>query len=293
MKKLIVTEQEKKEIIEKYYSSSKLNEGIKPQTLGKLFSNLYDDIFRNFTDDAIIGFDKLFAGVINRTNAVEQGGKLFLISAREGSSAIPMSTIEELLLNVSKGKLQPEEVAKYLPEKLKDGTEFRKKMFELMKSKVSKELGQEASRITHPIIKKYVVKGCFSRFFCPRSNELKNLLKSRLPSSSLEFDPQKIRIIEGPINDEIGREIMTVEMPNGEKLIWNSSSGSNIKTTGKEKGTWSVIPGFAEDGWFIKDDELIALTRGGNKYLTDMANYLEKNGSHSISGHIDHVKRFE
>jgi len=85
--------------------------------LKKLFSKVYDDIFRNFTDDAIRGFDNLFIKAFNQKNMMEQGGKLFLKSMNPKSSPLPMDTIEEILLNVGKGRLKPEQVLQYLRRK--------------------------------------------------------------------------------------------------------------------------------------------------------------------------------
>ena len=132
MKRLTITQEEKKIILEKYHSKGQINEN---QILKKLFSKVYDDIFRNFTDDAIRGFDNLFIKAFNQKNMMEQGGKLFLKSMNPKSSPLPMDTIEEILLNVGKGRLKPEQVLQYLPDQLADGTKFRDVMQKLMASK--------------------------------------------------------------------------------------------------------------------------------------------------------------
>jgi hypothetical protein len=68
-----------------------------------------------------------------------------------------------------------------------------------------------------------------------------------------------------------------VTLPNGKKILMYSSSGANEGTTGKKPGEWFWIPGFAKNGWYIKTAETVNFTKGGNKYMTDFAKYLETN----------------
>ena len=78
------------------------------------------------------------------------------------------------------------------------------------------------------------------------------------------------------------REIINVTLEDGTPVLFYKSSGANVATTGKQAGEWFVIPGFAENGWFFKTKETIALTKGVNKYLTDMATFLKQNGSNGL-----------
>jgi len=281
MKKLIITEEEKKLIINKYYSDLEINE---QKVLKNLFSKTFDDIFKYFSDDAVKSFDDLFIKAFNQKNMIEQGGKLYLKSMNPQTAPIPMEIVEEVLLNVGKGRLRREEVLKYFPSKLADGTEFRSVMDDLLKKKKPLDgsyIPKNPTALSTQIKNKFAIKGCTQKS-CPSLNSLKNNLISRLPKSNTKFSPEKVKVVEGPYHDPLGREVIVVKMPNGEEIIWNSSSGVNVATTGKEKGTWSVIPGFGEDGWFIKERDLIDLTRGKNQYLTDMAKFLEKNGSNRL-----------
>ena len=132
MKRLVITQEEKKLILEKYHPKGLIYEN---KILKQLFGKVYDDIFRNFSDDVIRGFDDIFIKAFNQKNMMEQGGKLFLKSINPKTPPIPMDTIEEILLNVSKGRLKPEQVLKYLPDQLADGTKFRDVMQKLMASK--------------------------------------------------------------------------------------------------------------------------------------------------------------
>ena len=105
-----------------------------------------------------------------------------------------------------------------------------------------------------------------------------------------EFDPSKVQL--GRVNSysfiqqdestkwlpvERTRTQIEVTLPNGKKTLMYSSSGANEGTTGKKAGEWFWIPGFAQSGWYIKTGETVAITKGGNKYLTDFAKYLETN----------------
>jgi hypothetical protein len=114
--------------------------------------------------------------------------------------------------------------------------------------------------------------------------------------SNKSFNPSKVNVISQ--SNVSGREIIEVQIENGEKIIFYKSSGSNVGTTGKQKGEWFVIPGFMDncisvkketntfrvfDNWFCKTDESIALTKGGNSYLTQMAKFLENNGVEALS----------
>ena len=97
------------------------------------------------------------------------------------------------------------------------------------------------------------------------------------------FDPSKIKVLEK--SNVSGREIINVSLEDGSNVLFYKSSGANVATTGKQAGEWFVIPGFAENGWFFKTQETINLTKGGNKYLTDMAEFLNQNGSNKLGVH--------
>ena len=65
MSKLIITEEEKKLILNKYVQNPLLNE--QKQILAKLFGSSVDDIFKGFGDDAIKSLDDLFAKVFTKS----------------------------------------------------------------------------------------------------------------------------------------------------------------------------------------------------------------------------------
>lgn len=122
-----------------------------------------------------------------------------------------------------------------------------------------------------------VLMECWSNTFC-NTTPLLNQLKSKIPTT--KFDPTTVKILKSAEfkGTKVGREAALVRLPNGKEIIMYKSSGSNVATTGKKAGEWVAIPGWAQNGWFIKTEASVQLTKGGNKYLTDFAQYLEKNG---------------
>jgi len=101
---------------------------------------------------------------------------------------------------------------------------------------------------------------------------------------SLAFNPSNVKVLSK--SNVAGREVLEVQIENGQKILMYKSSGANVGTTGKQAGEWFIIPGFSPGGWFIKTKETINLTKGGNKYLTDMSQFLEKNGSKGLSSTV-------
>lgn len=100
------------------------------------------------------------------------------------------------------------------------------------------------------------------------------------------FDASKVKITGAPVSI-FGREVIEVELEGGVKTLFYKSSGKG--GGGKKAGEWFVIPGFSayevkEKGvkqvssWFMKTGESVAMTKGGNEYLTQMAKLLEKEG---------------
>jgi hypothetical protein len=104
-----------------------------------------------------------------------------------------------------------------------------------------------------------------------------------------QFDPSQVKLGKTNTYEFFGREgelrkrtQIEVTLPNGKKTLMYSSSGANEATTGKKAGEWFWIPGFAKNGWYIKTAETVAYTKGGNQYMTEFANFLEKNGYNGL-----------
>lgn len=126
--------------------------------------------------------------------------------------------------------------------------------------------------------KMFTIKNCQNMRLCNTKVILKNFTE-KLPTN-IPFNPAKVKVLKR--TNVAGREVAEVQLENGSKVLFYKSSGSNVATTGKKGGEWFTIPGFAEDGWFIKTAESVALTKGGNKYATSMAKHLEKGGIESL-----------
>lgn len=282
MSKLVITEEEKKSILNKYFQDRVLNE--QKQFLAKLFGSSVDDIFKNFGDDVVKTMDDLFAKVFTKQgNLITKGSEQFLKSA--SGAEVPMKTIRDAIQLVSQGKLQPSQIANYLPRNLADGSEFRNLLTNALETKgVQKAASQGASQAAKSLGQfetKNLLKKCFNANYCDTKPILDDLYRKISGVSKLtKFDPSKVKVLEK--SNVAGREIVDVSLEDGSRVLFYKSSGANVATTGKEAGEWFVIPGFAENGWFFKTKETIALTKGVNKYLTDMATFLKQNGSNGL-----------
>lgn len=107
------------------------------------------------------------------------------------------------------------------------------------------------------------------------------------------FTPNSVRLLKR--GDFAGREITEVLLPNNQKAIMYRSSGANVASTGKKAGEWFLIPGWADKvivntsegpklitNWFIKTKETVFYSKGGNKFITDLAKFMETNGSEGL-----------
>ena len=139
--------------------------------------------------------------------------------------------------------------------------------------KAVKQVGGDAFQKTFTISKE-----CVSANFCNTKKILQNLM-GIIPSST-KFNPSKVKVLSK--SNVAGREVIEVELENGGKTLFYKSSGANQATTGKAAGEWVAIPGFAENGWFVKTPESINLVKGGNQYLTSMSQFLSKNGAEGL-----------
>ena len=139
--------------------------------------------------------------------------------------------------------------------------------------KAVKQVGGDAFQKTFTISKE-----CVSASFCNTKKILQNLM-GIIPSST-KFNPSKVKVLSK--SNVAGREVIEVELENGGKTLFYKSSGANQATTGKAAGEWVAIPGFAENGWFVKTTESINLVKGGNQYLTSMSQFLSKNGAEGL-----------
>jgi hypothetical protein len=136
------------------------------------------------------------------------------------------------------------------------------------------------------LIKKWETKlNCFDASNCIDSQQILSELYGKLNGLPEIFNPSKIKLGEwGNVkwidNKGVERERIVIEatLPNNQTILMYSSSGVNEGTTGKRAGEWFILPGFGQSGYFIKTPDSVNLSKGGNKYITEFATYLENNG---------------
>ena len=280
MKKIVLKESELIKLIEsivKEHNQGLLNEQ-KYAFIKHFIGNSVDDLVRKFGDDGAQKIEAVLAkGLGNAKNFVSRGGKTFILS--KSGTEVSVETINVALKAVADGKYTMEEIVQYFPRQLADGTEFRS-IFSSVKPKAQAPVaaaGSAAGKALSAFEQKHLLKNCFSNSYCDTKTIFTNFFRSLSNSAKIfSFNPAKVKIYEKSVI--AGREVLVVSLEDGTRVLIYKSSGANVATTGKQTGEWFVIPGFAENGWFFKTHETIALTKGGNKYLTEFAEYLQKNG---------------
>ena len=246
--------------------------------LTRYMANSVDDLFKMYGDDGMRKIESAVAkGLGNRVNYIVKNGETFLLS--KSGAEVPLKTLNAALKSVADGKNTMEEIVQYLPRQLADGTEFRS-VFSSVKPRVQSPVaaaGSAAGKALTAFEQKHLLKNCFSNSYCDTKTIFTNFFRSLSNSAKIfSFNPAKVKVYEKSVIS--GREVLDVSLEDGTRVLIYKSSGANVATTGKEAGEWFVIPGFAESGWFFKTHETIALTKGGNKYLTEFAEYLQENG---------------
>lgn len=126
------------------------------------------------------------------------------------------------------------------------------------------------------------------------SSSVNSLINKTSNLAKKPFNPKNVKILNK--SNVGGREIMEVQLENGQNVIFYKVTGMGGKTL-PPPGAWSVVPGFLDNAyvqgkkvkkWFLKTEDTIGLThkslngQGTNKYLTDMAQFLEKNGAEGL-----------
>lgn len=272
--RILISERNLVKIISKIVNETKQSDLLREQAqvLRKYLGSVVDDLIRKFDDEAIQNIESAVAkGLSNRANYVVKNGETFLLS--KSGTEVPLRTVNDVLKAVADGKYTMDELLKYLPRQLADGTEFRSVFSNLVSSSASavvKGLGN------------HVLKNCKHIGLCNLTEIYRDFIIKLEPTAKIfRFNPNKVKVLERGIVS--GREVILVNLENGVDVLFYKSSGSNFATTGKKQGEWFVIPGFAEDGWFFKTDQTINLTKGANKYLTEMAEWLQLYGSNSLN----------
>jgi hypothetical protein len=252
-----------------------INEQIK--SIRNLIGDIFDDLAKVYEKNSVQTLEHVLSHAYSNPNLMKNiAGKGECLMSASGS-AIPVSQIKQVMELVSQGKMTAQEGSKYFPSKLADGTQVRD-IFSNMKP-----LAKKASSHLGSFQTKHLLNNCFNKNFCDVNTILSNFNSKISKIAKIpKFDPRGVKVLEH--SEVYGREIIDVMLPDGQKILFYKSTGSNVATTGKKTGEWYVIPGFAEDGWFFKTDGTISFTKGSNKYLTEFAQYLEKNGVGNLPG---------
>jgi len=244
------------------------------QNIGKL-----SDSLRSKYGEGAKKIEDLLLYAINTSS--EQNGKF--IKSMDGQ-LVPTNSITSIIDGLSKGSLKSDEVLKYLPEKLTNGTSFKSRIEKFFPS--NKQIKNIRKVDFDDIVNQFRFPNC-RQGACPEINSLVNQMVSKVPN--VKFQPSKVKVNQQSVQNFIGRDgqptlrnVIEVEMENGQKIIMYSSSGSNVGTTGKKFGEWFAIPGWGADGMYLKTDPSNALTKGGNQYLTNLAKFLETYGPESL-----------
>lgn len=280
-KKIVLKESELVNLIESIVK--KHNQGLINENSGAYrfvrhyLGNTVDDLLKMYGDDGMQKIESAVArGLGNRANYVIRNGETFILS--KSGTEVPVNTLTAALKAVADGKYKMEEIIQYLPRQLADGTEFRS-VFSGIKPKpqVQAAAGSAAGKALSAFEQKHLLKNCFSSSYCD-SKTIFGAFLGKLSNSAriFSFNPAKVRVNERA--NIAGREILDVTLEDGTRVLFYKSTGANVGTTGKQAGEWFVIPGFAENGWFFKTHDTISLTKGGNKYLTEFAEYLQTKG---------------
>jgi len=285
MSKIIrLTESDLTRIVKRVIKEQSLNDKKlmnEQKWLKNLFGTSVDDLVRLFGDDAVKSFEMVLSKALqNSKNFVARAGQNYLKSA--SGAEISMETIKQATKLVSSGAKSADEVAALLPRQLADGSEFREVFKNSFSKKATQSVSSGGAKVLGAFERKFLLKNCNSSSWCDVKSIL-NTFYSKLGNISklTKFDPSKVKILSK--SNVAGREVLEVSLEDGTNVLFYKSSGQNVATTGKQAGEWFIIPGFAENGWFFKTQETINLTKGGNKYLTDFAAFLEKNGTNLLN----------
>jgi hypothetical protein len=210
---------------------------------------------------------------------------------------LPLGKIVKLVPAVGRlGEKGLEQLAKKLGQEGQALTQLEKEAVEGMaKNKgvlqqdlksISDDLAKKSQSVSGKVVpafeKRFSLGECFANNNCPAMRAIISDFYSKLANTAklTKFFPSEVKVLSrGTVS---GREVIETQLKDGTKVLFYKSSGANVATTGKQAGEWFVIPGFAQNGWFFKTNETINLTKGANKYLTDMAEFLQLNGSNML-----------
>lgn len=126
MKRLIISENEKKEILNQY-TKKIISEGL----ISQIFKNSGPKFEQNFGLVSTKQAEDLFTAAFKKFDVNIVGGNA--LKSKSGK-VIPFSDLDTITMDVMDGKLTPEKGSMFFPEYLADGTPFREKILGIFKS---------------------------------------------------------------------------------------------------------------------------------------------------------------
>lgn len=218
------------------------------ETVEKLYKSL-DDRAIKYLDEVLIGINKNSLNFI-----VKENGEAFIKSLT--GTELPIKMLDHGIDAVISGKMTAEELSKYLPRQVADGTPFREVLDLSLKQR--KNVSKIAAKETAGNVK-----------ILDNVTDDLNLFGEWMTTVKNNTDISAHKIIEDTINlgkkldggsktwkygklraQVDGRLIIDV-IADGERFLMYKSIGKG--TTAKSAGEWVPLKGFAKNGWFIKD----------------------------------------
>lgn len=222
--------------------------------------------------------DKKTAGIVAAFSIIPGIGGL---ASKLGLTKWTSKALGEIGKKISLGsKLTPAEIE--VVEKVAQNEKLIKSEVDAVRKNITNRGKETSGNIITKFEDRFFLGECFSNSNCPAIREIISGFYSKIANTArwTKFYPSEVKVLSRA--NVAGREVVETQLKDGSKVLFYKSSGANVATTGKEAGEWFVIPGFARNGWFFKTSETVNLTKGGNKYLTDMAEFLKYNGSQML-----------
>jgi hypothetical protein len=210
--------------------------------------------------------DDFISGVVSKN--LDETGQ-FIKSA--SGKLIPVTQLDDVLKYVKQGG-NIDDVAKFLPSKLADGKDFRL----ALQQQLSKNVGQNVAKVMPNWVS--------SKWFITSKPEtsISQLFDKANKLKQVKFDPKQIKVKN--TTNIGGRDVLEIKLPTGDEMLIYKSTGTGAPGL-KQAGDWQVIPGFVpkvnnpnDVQWFIKNTQTTQLTKGVNPYLTQLDEFLKKNG---------------
>lgn len=249
--------------------------------LTKLVKNVVSELNLNFLKNINVKpteilskltgvFDNNFFNKISKNKEIINGVE-YLKSA--SGKKIPMTQISSILDGLNNKTLNIDEVLKFLPRQLADGTDFRQVA-------LAKFSPQNVVKNISNAVPSWVKSNWF--ITTSHERELDKLFQKAKSLERVNFNPKEIKVVNK--TNISGREVLEIKLPTGDNMIVYKSTGKGAPGL-KQAGDWQVIGGFVpkvnnpnDVQWFIKNEASTQLTKGVNPYLTKLDEFIKANG---------------